>query len=202
MAMSAPSRANSAATARPMPLSAPGISATLSFNRREPGWRGCQSGLGSSWLSCPGSRSSWTIGSMTSDMAATPSRLHPCPPARPHQRLPRDSAPVATAFCSSRPLSVSGFLPPHAAPSRRLAYLSRFVTRLRCEQFAGVGPRSYVGPMATVQTKQDKPNAGFAALWRFLPMLWPKGEAELKARVVVAVLLVLAGKAVTLLGPY
>ena len=30
--------------------------------------------------------------------------------------------------------------------------------------------------------KQTKPNAGFAALWRFLPMLWPKGEAELKAR--------------------
>jgi len=33
-------------------------------------------------------------------------------------------------------------------------------------------------------------------------MLWPKGQAELKARVVVAVLLVLAGKAVTLAGPY
>ena len=47
-----------------------------------------------------------------------------------------------------------------------------------------------------------KPNAGFGALWRFLPMLWPKGEAELKARVIGAVLLVLAGKAVTLLGPY
>jgi ATP-binding cassette, subfamily B, heavy metal transporter len=46
------------------------------------------------------------------------------------------------------------------------------------------------------------PNAGFAALWRFLPMLWPKGQGELKARVVIAVLLVLAGKAVTLLGPY
>ena len=45
-------------------------------------------------------------------------------------------------------------------------------------------------------------NSGFAALWRFLPMLWPKGEAELKARVVAAVLLVLAGKAVTLVGPY
>ena len=56
--------------------------------------------------------------------------------------------------------------------------------------------------MAAVETKQDKPNAGFAALWRFLPMLWPKGEAELKARVVIAVLLVLGGKAVTLLGPY
>src|SRR5206468_12160949 len=42
----------------------------------------------------------------------------------------------------------------------------------------------------------------FAALWRFLPMLWPKGEAELKARVVAAVLLVLAGKAIGFIGPY
>ena len=49
---------------------------------------------------------------------------------------------------------------------------------------------------------QVKPNAGFRALWRFLPMLWPKGEAELKARVVFAMLMVLAGKAVTLAGPY
>ena len=56
--------------------------------------------------------------------------------------------------------------------------------------------------MAAVKNKQDKPNSGLAALWRFLPMLWPKGEAELKTRVVVAVLLVLAGKGVTLLGPY
>ena len=37
---------------------------------------------------------------------------------------------------------------------------------------------------------------------RFLPMLWPKGELELKARVVVAVLLVLLGKATTLLMPF
>ena len=51
-------------------------------------------------------------------------------------------------------------------------------------------------------TAQPKPNAGMAALWRFLPMLWPKGEAELKARVIVAVMLVLAGKGITLLGPY
>jgi len=50
--------------------------------------------------------------------------------------------------------------------------------------------------MATAE--QSKPNAGFRALWRFLPMLWPKGEAELKARVVFAMLMVLAGKAVTL----
>ena len=56
--------------------------------------------------------------------------------------------------------------------------------------------------MAAAQIREDKPNKGFAALWRFLPMLWPKGEGELKLRVVAAVLLVLAGKAVTLLGPY
>src|SRR5919107_3549801 len=56
--------------------------------------------------------------------------------------------------------------------------------------------------MAAAASEKTKPNGGFAALWRFLPMLWPKGEAELKARVVAAVLLVLAGKAITLLGPY
>jgi ATP-binding cassette, subfamily B, heavy metal transporter len=55
---------------------------------------------------------------------------------------------------------------------------------------------------AAPAAEQKKPNAGLAALWRFLPMLWPKGEAELKARVVFAVLLVLAGKAITLIGPY
>jgi len=49
---------------------------------------------------------------------------------------------------------------------------------------------------------QAKPNAGFAALWRFLPMLWQQGEAELKLRVVAALLLVLAGKAATLLLPF
>ena len=47
-----------------------------------------------------------------------------------------------------------------------------------------------------------KPAGGFRALWRFLPMLWPRGEAELKARVVAAVLLVLAGKAIGFIGPY
>ena len=56
--------------------------------------------------------------------------------------------------------------------------------------------------MAAAETQQKKPNAGFAALWRFLPMLWPKGETELRARVVAAVLLVLAGKAVGFVGPY
>ncbi len=69
--------------------------------------------------------------------------------------------------------------------------------------FAAAGPLSYLGCMANDAAKdQAKPNGGFAALWRFLPMLWPKGEAELKARVIVAVVLVLAGKAATLLMPF
>ncbi len=43
---------------------------------------------------------------------------------------------------------------------------------------------------------------GVASLLRFLPMLWPKGQPELKARVVAAVLLVLAGKAAVLAMPF
>ena len=42
----------------------------------------------------------------------------------------------------------------------------------------------------------------FAPLIRFLPMLWPRGETELKARVIGAVLLVLAGKAAVLAMPF
>jgi ATP-binding cassette, subfamily B, heavy metal transporter len=49
---------------------------------------------------------------------------------------------------------------------------------------------------------QANPGGGFRALWRFLPMLWPKGEAELKLRVILAVALVLAGKAAVLLMPF
>src|SRR3982751_7052702 len=52
------------------------------------------------------------------------------------------------------------------------------------------------------ELQQTKPSGGFRALWRFLPMLWPQGETELKVRVIGALLLVLAGKAVTLLGPW
>ena len=49
---------------------------------------------------------------------------------------------------------------------------------------------------------QATSSAGFAALWRFLPMLWPKGELELKVRVIAAMVLVLAGKAAVLLMPF
>src|SRR3954464_14115322 len=68
--------------------------------------------------------------------------------------------------------------------------------------FAPRTRRSYLVWMADETHQQAKPNGGFAALWRFLPMLWPKGEAELKARVVGALLLVLAGKAAALLMPF
>ena len=55
--------------------------------------------------------------------------------------------------------------------------------------------------MASAATDQNK-GGSFAPLLRFLPMLWPKGETELKARVVVAVFLVLAGKAAVLVMPF
>lgn len=48
----------------------------------------------------------------------------------------------------------------------------------------------------------SKPSGGFKVLLRFLPLLWPKGEGELKARVIGAVMLVLAGKAAVLLMPF
>ncbi len=69
--------------------------------------------------------------------------------------------------------------------------------------FAPCHTHPYVVSMAEETSQiEAKPNGGFAALWRFLPMLWPKGQAELKARVIAAVVLVLAGKAATLLMPF
>ena len=50
---------------------------------------------------------------------------------------------------------------------------------------------------------ETEPTKGsFAVLWRFLPMLWLKGEPELRIRVVVALVMVLAGKAITLAMPF
>ena len=49
--------------------------------------------------------------------------------------------------------------------------------------------------MADNSAQQVKANGGVQTLLRFLPMLWPKGEAELKGRVIAAVLLVLAEQA-------
>ena len=57
--------------------------------------------------------------------------------------------------------------------------------------------------MAAADTRQKaNKSSGFGALWRFLPMLWPHGELELKVRVIAAMLLVLAGKAAVLLMPF
>ena len=52
------------------------------------------------------------------------------------------------------------------------------------------------------QASQPKTRGGLSALWRFLPMLWPRGETELRARVVLAVILVLLGKAAVLVMPF
>ena len=56
--------------------------------------------------------------------------------------------------------------------------------------------------MSSAPASTDKQKGSFAVLWRFLPMLWPKDDAELRLRVVVAVLLVLAGKAIVLAMPF
>jgi ATP-binding cassette, subfamily B, heavy metal transporter len=47
-----------------------------------------------------------------------------------------------------------------------------------------------------------KENGSARVLLRFLPMLWPKDSPELRLRVVLAVLLVLAGKAIGLAMPF
>jgi ABC-type transport system involved in Fe-S cluster assembly fused permease/ATPase subunit len=56
--------------------------------------------------------------------------------------------------------------------------------------------------MPAEDKQREKGAGGFAVLWRFLPMLWPKGESELKARVVAAVILVMLGKAAVLVMPF
>jgi ATP-binding cassette subfamily B protein len=56
--------------------------------------------------------------------------------------------------------------------------------------------------MAVAKQVEENPKGGFQTLLRFLPMLWPAGERELKARVIGALLLVLAGKAAVLLIPF
>ena len=55
--------------------------------------------------------------------------------------------------------------------------------------------------MPPITETSDVP-ASFATLKRFLPYLWPRDDRGLRLRVVGALLLVLAGKAVTLFGPY
>ena len=56
--------------------------------------------------------------------------------------------------------------------------------------------------MAEAREQQGKSSGGVQTLLRFLPMLWPKGERELKTRVIAALLLVIAGKAVVLAMPF
>ncbi len=55
-------------------------------------------------------------------------------------------------------------------------------------------------PPDTLTATDLKAEVGFASLRRFLPYLWPRGEAGLKARIVVSLLLVLASKLVLVYG--
>ncbi len=56
--------------------------------------------------------------------------------------------------------------------------------------------------MSNAAPELEKPKGGFSVLWRFLPMLWPKDDAALRVRVVLAVVLVMLGKAITLAMPF
>ena len=56
--------------------------------------------------------------------------------------------------------------------------------------------------MAQAEDRSKPDRGSFEPLVRFLPMLWPKGQLELKARVIAAVVLVLAGKAAVLVMPF
>ena len=48
----------------------------------------------------------------------------------------------------------------------------------------------------------ERPEAGWRAMRRFLHYLWPAGQPALRARVVVALLLVLVAKGATLIMPF
>ena len=48
----------------------------------------------------------------------------------------------------------------------------------------------------------NRPDPSFGTLRRFLPYLWPADRPALRLRVVVALLLVLASKAVVLIMPF
>ncbi|HEY0626059.1 MAG TPA: ABC transporter ATP-binding protein/permease [Allosphingosinicella sp.] len=56
--------------------------------------------------------------------------------------------------------------------------------------------------MQIEETKEARPEAGWDALRRFLPYLWPAGETALRTRVVIAMLLVFVAKGATLVMPF
>src|SRR5688572_32681623 len=86
-----------------------------------------------------------------------------------------------------------------------IAHLLIHETAVRLGRFqfaAGPRPPYFGGSMASAPPMTERKGGGFGTLLRFLPMLWPKGETELKARVIAAVLLVLLGKGAVLLMPF
>src|SRR4029453_6359219 len=85
-------------------------------------------------------------------------------------------------------------------PSLQTAILSKSSKRFVASVCGWPGPCLPWPAMARAVI--EKPSGGMKVLLRFLPMLWPKGEFELKVRVIAALVLVLAGKAAVLLMPF
>src|SRR5262245_45688790 len=56
--------------------------------------------------------------------------------------------------------------------------------------------------MSADETNETRPEAGWKALRRFLHYLWPAGHPGLKARVVLALVLVFVAKGATLVMPF
>src|SRR5687768_16014340 len=56
--------------------------------------------------------------------------------------------------------------------------------------------------MRPLENSDTSSKAGWGALRRFLPYLWPAGEPGLRVRVVIAVLLVFIAKGATLVMPF
>ncbi len=56
--------------------------------------------------------------------------------------------------------------------------------------------------MTSAASETEQARGGFAVLWRFIPLLWPKNDSALRLRVVAALTLVLLGKGITLAMPF
>ncbi|MDV3258362.1 MAG: ABC transporter ATP-binding protein/permease [Sphingomonas sp.] len=56
--------------------------------------------------------------------------------------------------------------------------------------------------MTSTASETEQARGGFAVLWRFIPLLWPKNDSAIRLRVVAALALVLLGKGITLAMPF
>ncbi len=62
--------------------------------------------------------------------------------------------------------------------------------------------RRSIAATATTAELAARPSNGFATIRRVIPYLWPEGESWVKMRVVIAMVLLLAAKGVSVITPY